>query len=57
MESQAELSEGQPRLREADTQGLGEPGSRDPRPWTLTLHMEVAQVHSAPLWLPGLHNR
>lgn len=57
MESQAELSEGQPRLREADTQGLGEPGSRDPRPWTLTLHTEVAQVQSAPLWLPGLHNR
>ena len=32
LESQTELSEGQPGLREADTQGLGEPGSRDPRP-------------------------
>ena len=57
LESQAELSEGQPRLGEADTQGPGEPGSGDPRPRTLTLHTEVAEVHSVPLWLPGLHNR
>lgn len=32
LESQAELSEGQLGLREADTQGSGEPGSGDPRP-------------------------